>query len=55
MKQIFIRVRAEKDKVISYCDKDINQATEKERYKWYERLSKGQVISMFEDARGFKK
>ena len=50
--QVFIRVEGKDG---NKYDKDINESTEKERYKWYERLSKGQVISLFEDARGFKK
>jgi len=51
MEQIFIRVRTDED---HYISKDIMDATNEEREKWYETLSKGQVTHVLRQFIMFK-
>ena len=45
MKQIFIRIKKNND----FINKDIKNSTPKERNEWYNKLSKGQIMSVLEE------
>ena len=49
MEQIFIKISTDGD----FCNKDIRDSSYEERLKWYQSLTRGQIIGLLEKTGSF--